>query len=88
MTHQVSEIIGWLDFFLVNNEKAGIEMKMILQPAYRYDEDYGAVIGEGTIVAYDDTGRGLCKAIYMSQPNLHFQRNFNFASETLLFRIM
>ena len=49
----------WLDFLLVNNEKAGIEMKMILQPAWRYDEDYGAVIGEGTIIAYDDTGMGL-----------------------------
>ena len=33
MTHQVSEIIGWFDFLLANNEKAGIEMKMILQPS-------------------------------------------------------
>ena len=54
MIHRVSEISVLLDF--ENNEKAGIEMKMILQPSYNYDEDYGSVIGDTTIVAYDPSG--------------------------------
>ena len=48
--------IQWVDFFLVNNEKAGIEMKLIMGDYEPYSETHGAMIKGGHIVAYDTSG--------------------------------
>ena len=43
------------DFYMVNNEKAGIEMKTIVN-ADRFSEERGAMLKGGVIVASDDSG--------------------------------
>ena len=48
--------IQWVDFLLVNNEKAGIEAKLIMGNYEPYSETHGAMIKGGHIVAYDTTG--------------------------------
>ena len=52
--------IQWVDFLLVNNEKAGIEMKLIMQPYEPYSETHGPMISGGTIVAYDTSSKYTC----------------------------
>ena len=72
--------IQWVDFFLVNNEKAGIEMKLIMGDYEPYSETHGAMIKGGHIVAYDTSGMCTIVAInvtYIMQECVHHSECFH-----------